>query len=177
MINNGYQFIYLLQYFPDNRWFRLLWSRYIYVIENYCGNLMAYCNTFSVKLVHYLVTGNALLSHWGQVTHICVSNLTIIGSDHGLSPGRRQAIIWTNAGILLIRSLGTNFSEVLFEMYIFSLKKCIWKCRQEVGGHFVSASCAIHNGCITRWVTYKTTCGYVSRARIMIVRLDRHSWI
>ena len=31
--------------------------------------------------------------HWGRVTHICVSNLTIIGSDNGLSPGRRQAII------------------------------------------------------------------------------------
>ena len=33
------------------------------------------------------------LSHWGRVTHICVGNLTIIGSDNGLSPGRRQAII------------------------------------------------------------------------------------
>ena len=53
-----------------------------------------------------------LLTHWGRVTHICVSKLTIIGSDHGLSPGRRQAIIWTNAGILLIRPLGTNFSEM-----------------------------------------------------------------
>ena len=42
------------------------------------------------------------LTHWGRVTHICVSKLTIIGSDNGLSPGRRQAIIWTNAGILLI---------------------------------------------------------------------------
>ena len=40
--------------------------------------------------------------HWGRVTHICVGELTIIGSDNGLSPGRRQAIIWTNAGILLI---------------------------------------------------------------------------
>ena len=30
---------------------------------------------------------------------ICVSNRTIIVSDNGLSPGRRQAIIWTNAGI------------------------------------------------------------------------------
>ena len=38
-------------------------------------------------------------------------NLHIIGSDNGLSPDRRQAIIWTNAGILLIRSLGINFSE------------------------------------------------------------------
>ena len=45
------------------------------------------------------------------MTHICVSDLTIIGSDNGLSPGRRQAIIRTNAGILLIRPLGTNFSE------------------------------------------------------------------
>ena len=29
---------------------------------------------------------------------------TIIGSDNGLSPDRRQAIIWTKAGILLIRT-------------------------------------------------------------------------
>ena len=34
-----------------------------------------------------------LLTHWGRVTHIYVANLTIIGSDNGLSPGRRQAII------------------------------------------------------------------------------------
>ena len=47
------------------------------------------------------------------MTHICVSKLTIIGSDNGLSPGRRQAIIWTNAGILLIRTLGTIFREIL----------------------------------------------------------------
>ena len=48
--------------------------------------------------------------HWGRVTHICVSKLTTIGSDNGLSPGQRQAIIWTNAGILLIRPSGANFS-------------------------------------------------------------------
>ena len=40
------------------------------------------------------------LTHWGRVTHICVIKLTVIGSDNGLSPGRRQAIIWTNDGIL-----------------------------------------------------------------------------
>ena len=39
------------------------------------------------------------LTHWGRVTHICVGNLTIIGSDNGLPPGRRQAIISPNAGI------------------------------------------------------------------------------
>ena len=63
------------------------------------------------------------LSHWGRVTHICVSKLTIIGSDNGLSPGRRQAIIWTNDGILLIGPLGTNFSDILIEIYKFSFKK------------------------------------------------------
>ena len=63
------------------------------------------------------------LTHWGRVMHICVSNLTIIGSDNGLSPGRHQAIIWTNAGILLIGPLGTNFSEILIDIITFSLKK------------------------------------------------------
>ena len=52
--------------------------------------------------------------------HICVSKLTIIGSDNGLWPGRRQAIIWTNAEILLIRTLERNFCETLSEIqYIF----------------------------------------------------------
>ena len=64
-----------------------------------------------------------VLTDWGQETHICVSKLTIIGSDNGLSPDWRQAIIWTNAGLLLIRPLGTNFSEILIEILIFSLKK------------------------------------------------------
>ena len=63
------------------------------------------------------------LTHWGRVTHICVSNLTIIGPDNGLSPGRRQAIIWTNAGILLIGPWGTNFSEILIGIYTFLFKK------------------------------------------------------
>ena len=68
-------------------------------------------------------SGLNVLTHWGRVTHICVSKLTIIGSDNGLSPGRRQAIIWTNDGILLIRPLGTNFSEILSKIRIFSFKK------------------------------------------------------
>ena len=38
--------------------------------------------------------------------HICISKQAIIGSDNGLAPGRHQAIIWTNAGILLIHTLG-----------------------------------------------------------------------
>ena len=57
------------------------------------------------------------------MTHICVSKLTNIGSDNGLSPGRRQAIIWNNAGILFIGLLGTNSSEILIEILTFSYKK------------------------------------------------------
>ena len=57
------------------------------------------------------------LTHWGRV------KLTIIGSDNGLLPGRHQAIIWTNAEILLIDPLGTKFSEILIEIHTFSLKK------------------------------------------------------
>ena len=72
------------------------------------------------------------LTHWGRVMHIYVGKLTIIGSNNGLSPGRRQAIIWTNAGILLIGLLGTNFNEIWIEIYS---RKCIWKCRLENGGH------------------------------------------
>ena len=66
---------------------------------------------------------NYSLTHWGRVMHICVSELTIIGSDNGLSPGRRQAIIWTIAGILWIGPLGTNFNEILIEIYTFSFRK------------------------------------------------------
>ena len=57
------------------------------------------------------------------MTHICAGKLTIIGSDKGLSPGQRQAIIWTNADILLIGPLGINFSEILSEIHTFSVKK------------------------------------------------------
>ena len=64
-----------------------------------------------------------LLTHWDRVTHICVSKTTIIGPDNGLLPGRHQAIIWTKAKILSIRTLGTNFGEILRKIYTFSFKK------------------------------------------------------
>ena len=83
--------------------FSMPWSWLIYVIY----------------LSHCIET----INHWGRVTHMCVSKLTSIGSDNGLSPGRRQAIIWINAGILLIRPLRTNFSEILIKIDTFSFKK------------------------------------------------------
>ena len=78
---------------------------------------------FQCTLLSLYHPHNKVLTHWGRETHICVSILTIIGSDNGLSPGRRQAIIWTSAGILLIGPLGTYFNEILIEIHTFSFKK------------------------------------------------------
>ena len=66
------------------------------------------------------------------MTHTCVNKLTSIRSDNGLLPGQHQAIISTNAGLLLIGPLGTNISETLSKIHIFSFKKMrlknvIWK--------------------------------------------------
>ena len=75
--------------------------------------------------------GRSKLIHCGRVTRICVGKLTNIGSDNGLAPGRRQAIIRTNAGILLIGPWGTNFSEILIEIEIFSFNKMHLKMSSE----------------------------------------------
>ena len=80
-------------------------------------------NSFYSHISQGQCPGDNELTHWGRVMHICVSKLTIIGSDNGLSPGRRQAIIWTSAWILLIGPLGTNFSEVLIGNQTFSSEK------------------------------------------------------
>ena len=68
-----------------------------------------------------------------SLTHICVtrpqwvnslrSDEAFIRSDNDLSPGRCQAIIWISAGILLIRTLGTNFKEIVNKIHAFSFNK------------------------------------------------------
>ena len=58
----------------------------------------------------------ACLTHWGRGTYIYIS-----GSDHGLSPGQRQAIFWTNEWISLIGPVGTNLSGIFIEIKTFSL--------------------------------------------------------
>ena len=68
-------------------------------------------------------------THWGQMTHICIGNMTRISSDNGLAPEQRQTIFWTNTGILLIGPLGTNFSEILIEIQAFFLNIYVWKWR------------------------------------------------
>ena len=78
-----------------------------------------------VSVVILLIVGDPCyhLTYWGRVTHLCVCKLTSVATVNGLSHGRRQTIIWNNAGILLIRPLGTNFSEFLIEIQTFSFKK------------------------------------------------------
>ena len=97
------------------------------------------------------------LTHWGRVTHICVSNLTVIGSENGLSPDRRQAIIWTNAVILIIGRLGTNFYEILSEIHTFSF---IWKCRLKMAlvlsrSQCVNSICRMTMACVNgkKWTS------------------------
>ena len=73
--------------------------------------------------VYLFLCRNEKKKHCGRGTHICISNLTIIGSDNDLSPDRRHAIILIIARILLIGPLRINFSEILFKMWAFSFKK------------------------------------------------------
>ena len=73
-------------------------------------------NIIYVKRKNFLI-------HWGRVTHICFSKLTIIGADNGLSPYWCEAIIRTNAGILLIGPLERDCSEILIQADTFLFKK------------------------------------------------------
>ena len=106
----------LIPYYMDG----LLWPERHHIQHNRNFHWTSLTNKMKRKFKTSAITlikGLALfridcLTHWGGVTHICVVKLTIIGSDNGLSPGRRQAIIWTNAGILIIGPLETNFSEI-----------------------------------------------------------------
>ena len=92
-------------------------------------------------LPHGITSHNELmmvLTQWGRVMHICVNKLTSIGSDNGLLPGWRLAITWTKAWILLIRTLGTIYSEILIKIHIFPFTKMHLKMLSGDGGHFVS---------------------------------------
>ena len=101
------------------------------------------------SLTHICGTrGRWVLTHWGRVTHICVGKLIIIGSDNDLSPDRRQAIIWPNAGLLSIGPLWTYFSENLIKIQQFSLKKMHVK----MSSAKWRSSCLGLNVLITIWI-------------------------
>ena len=92
-------------------------------------NIQYLASILSMSMIVVQILIHVDLTHWGRVTHIWVVDLTINGSDNGLSPGRRQAIIWTITGILLIgligtNFIGTNFNEVLIEINTF--ENAVW---------------------------------------------------
>ena len=97
------------------------------------------------------------LTHWGRATHICVANLTIIGSDNGSAPGQRQASIWTNAGILSIGPLGTIFNEISIGIQAFPFKRMHLKMSSGKWCHFVSASMCFY----IHWMRF----GYVNTSK------------
>ena len=90
---------------------RFLLNKAKIVIETIIWNCSMCCS--KDEYFHYLIE-----AEWRIYASV---NYTIFGSDNGLSPGRRQAITWPNAGILLIGPLGTNFSEIFIEIKTFSL--------------------------------------------------------
>ena len=113
-------FIYHLFYYPR------YWNVYSHrkqILNKF------FIDVFGATLFWYLppLLTHYVLTHWGRVMHICVVNLTIIGSDTGLSPEWRQAISKTSDGILSIGPLGTNFNEISIGIQTFSFKKMHFK--------------------------------------------------
>ena len=76
----------------------------------------------NIKNTYRLTSNRHHLTHWDRETHICISDLTFIGSDNSLSPGRCQAIIWTNAGLLLTGPLGILIKIQTFSFMEMHLK-------------------------------------------------------
>ena len=71
--------------------------------------------------------------------HICFSEIIIIGSDDGLSPGRRQVIIWINAWIMLFGTLGIHRGEIIIRATAHN--DCVGKTKQ--------------NSYVRWWMNYK----------------------
>ena len=99
---------------------------------------------------HYWISGIEIkLTHWGRVMHWCVSKLTSIVSDNGLSPDC-QIIIWTNAWVIINWTLRNKFQLITWYLitswwnlnrnsYIFieenAFENVVWK----MGAIFISS--------------------------------------
>ena len=98
---------------------------------------------FCVNFITYLSSNpdaGSIKTYWGRLVNICVSDLTIIGSDNGLSPGRRHVINRANTIILLIEPFGIHFSDIKIHENAFENVICkmasLWSWPQ----HYMLAS-------------------------------------
>ena len=99
---------------PQPRWYFIDILRFDICTRTFCSRI------YKIQMYAFVLIA---LTHWGRVTHICVSKQIIICSDNGLSPGPRQVIIWTNAGILLIGPLGTKFNQNSIKIHTLPFKE------------------------------------------------------
>ena len=125
-------------------------NQYIWPLGELIFLTMDYCKRNLTPVLIHMSYVSFTLTHWGQATHICLSKLTIMGSYNGLSPGRHQATVWTNAGILLIWTLGTNVSEIWREIHMFSFTKMHFKMSSEKWQPFcLGLNVLIHQNVVT----------------------------
>ena len=94
--------------------------------KQYC--IFGECKWVTILLVPLPLTWHCFhgLTHWGQLMHICISKLDIIGSDNGLFPIQCQAIIWSNIVFVLIGPLNQWNNEDIF-IKENALEKVIYK--------------------------------------------------
>ena len=124
-----------------------------YVIHGYNSGLLF----FKLKLL-ILNTRMSKVMLWNRRLRVKLNSLKYVSKNdlyHNmmcLSPERRQAIKWTNAGILSIGTLGINFSEILSEMHTLSFKKKHLKRHLRNGGHSVLASMCLTENVAVSWL-------------------------
>ena len=110
------------------------WKNIRKIILNDRGTTSAWCiavifqENINKGLVNFMIN-----SIWPNDAY------AITGSDNGLSPGRHQAIIWTNVGILLVGHLGINW------FIHFHSGKCIWKYHLKNGAILSRLRVLIHH--------------------------------
>ena len=118
-----------------------------------------------------------VLTQWGWVTNICVNKQTNMDSDNGLLPGWLQAIIWTNAGILLTGPLGTNFSEILIKIYTFWFKKMHLKMLSGKWQPFCLHLIVLTTMCHPEWHTCGQRYPFIPINRVLSPHQEHHDKI
>ena len=117
-------------------------TRWCYMLVNECVP-RALMNT--ITGTQHELYSNCTLTYPPKRRMYASVNGDSIGSNNGLSPIRHQAIIWANAGLLSIVSLGQISLKFRSECYKNNSRKCIWKYLLRNCGHFVQGEMSYKN--------------------------------